>query len=237
MNSSESAAPLKRLCNRLKRQYGALADISAGDTTMEMLLACLASRTTESQAHTALNRLKHTFVDLNEMRVARIEDVAEVLGKNFPQAREAAVQMVGLLREIYDLRDSLDLNELIDLGKREAKTFLQNLQRTSEYMVARVMLNSLDAHAFPVDEQLMAMLRSEGLIDEKATPAEVQTFMERQIPARQIKKTFALLTRYASDVATGKAPAPGDEAKAKKKAVNKPAPAAKKKPTTKKKTS
>jgi len=196
-DGTEYATRLRRLCHRVKRHTEAPRDLEGHDPTTELILACLAARTTESRARYALSRLQHSFVDYNELRVARPEDITEILGKTFPGAREAAVQITGLLQEIYDERDSLDLEHLKEAGKREAKLYLQGLKHASDYVISRVMLGSLGAHAFPVNESMLAMLQAEEVVDPQAPLAEVQGFLERHISARQVRKTFALLTWYA----------------------------------------
>lgn len=221
-DSAEHEASLKRLCNRVRREMGAPAVPELSDVVTELILGCLSESATEAKARSSLNRLRTGFVDFNELRVCRAEEIVEILGKGFGHGNATAKKIIAVLREVYDLRDSLDLTDLAEGGKREAKAFFESLENANPYIVSRVMLNSIDAHAFPVHEQMMKMLLDEEVINAKADAAEVQGFLERHISATAIRKTYFLLRKYA-DGHRGKR-------KTTKKAVKKTA-----KKTTKKK--
>lgn len=215
-DSAEHGAQLKRLCNRIRREMGTPTVPAGQDPTTELVLACLSASSTEGKARAALNRLRSNFVDFNELRVCRPEEIAEILGKNFPQGHGVAETILVVLRELFDLRDSLDLAEFAEGGKRDAKIFLERMENASPYMVASVMLHSLGAHAFPVNTGMMEMLRGEEVITRKADAANVQGFLERQLSATTIRKTYALLKKYA-DSYRGKAKASSKNTKKKAK--------------------
>lgn len=196
-NSSEYGLRLKRLCNRVRRSGGAATATKPQSVINELVLACLSAHTTETKARTALNKLRHDFVDFNEMRVSRPDEITEVLAKNFRQGKDVSKQIVLLLKEVFDRQDTLDLENLREIGKRDARVFFESLEHTTDYVVARVMLRALEAHAFPVHEQMLVMLRSEEVVDEAADATEVQGFMERQISAKTVHKTYLLLRRHA----------------------------------------
>ena len=196
-DSAEHGARLKRLCARIRREMGAQAVSAGHDPTTELVLACLSAGTTEAKARTTLNRLRSNFVDFNELRVSRPDEIVEILGKNFPQGTDTAEAILAALRELFDLRDTLDMTDLIEGGKREAKVFLEGLENLTPYMIACVLLHSLDAHAFPVNAQMMDMLRGGDVITAKADAGNVQGFLERQLSATTIRKTYILLRKYA----------------------------------------
>ncbi len=204
-DSVDYAANLKKLCNRLRRELGTPAKPDPLDPVSEILLACLTAYTTESQAKTALHHLQKAFVDFNELRVCRIDEIAEVFGARFPHAKDIAGQIITLLKQIFDRQDHLHLFQ--SGGKREAKAFLESLEGSTPYLISRVMLYCLNAHCFPVNTSLLEMLRNENAIDPAAEPAVVQTFLERQIPASKIQKTYVLLRQYADHYQPGTAAA------------------------------
>ncbi len=227
-DSVDYASQFKKLCNRLRRELGAPAKPDPLDPTTEIVLACLTAYAAETQAKTALHHLQRAFVDINELRVCRIDEITEVLGSNFPHAKDVAGQIITLLKQIFDRQDHFNLSLFQSGGKREAKTFLESLEGSTPYVVSRVMLHCMNAHFFPVNPSMQEMLRSEEVIDPEADAAALQVFLERQIPASKIQKTYALLRQYA-DHYRGK---PADAAAADQAS---PAPKAKKKKTTPKK--
>jgi len=198
-NSVEYASRLKRLCNRLQRSGVKAAEADDADVTAELVLGCLSMYTTEGKACAALNRLRSYFLDLNELRVSRVPEVMEVLGKNFEHGREAAERVLQVLRSVFDKQDRMDLDNLRGMGKREAKTFLGDLDGTCPYVVSWVMLRALGAHAFPMHEGMLTMLRGEEVVQPTADMATVQGFLERQIPTERIKKVYSLLRRHADN--------------------------------------
>ncbi len=196
-DSSEYAPRLKKLINRIKREGGSSSKLEELDPTTSLLLACLTYNATENKARTALNRLRQSYVDFNELRVSRSAEVAEILGKTYPEADETSQQILAVLNEVYIKRDSLDLSEYTQGSKREAKSFFESLRSTNAYVSARVMLQGVGAHAFPVNPIMMEMLQKEDVVNPQADETDVQGFMERQISASQIQQSYALLRKYA----------------------------------------
>jgi hypothetical protein len=199
-DSIEYAPRLKKLCDRLKRETTTTPKTDLIDPCTAVVLACLSAVTTENKARLGLSRLRHTFVDLNELRVSHFEEVADILGKGFPHRKEIAQQIIGLLKDIYNTHDSLNLDDLREGSKRQAKAFIESLEDANAYIVARVLLLSIGAHAIPVHQQMLQMLRKENVIPANANEADVQGFLERQIPADQNLKIYALLRRQADSL-------------------------------------
>ncbi|MCK4629624.1 MAG: hypothetical protein KAT56_11520 [Sedimentisphaerales bacterium] len=200
MKDSIKYAPrLKKLYNRLNREASTTPKTDLTDPCAAIVLACLSAVTTENKARLGFSRLRHNFVDFNELRVSRFDEVADILGKGYPQCKEVAKQIISLLKQIYNARDSLNLDDLREGSKRQAKAFFESLEGVNAYIVARVMLLSIGSHAFPVHKQMLQMLRGENVVSAKANASDVQGFLERQIPASQNRKIYALLRRRADN--------------------------------------
>jgi len=198
-DSIEYAPRLKKLCNRVNREAGTTLKTDLIDPCTAMVMACLSAVTTENKARLGLSRMRHYFVDFNELRVSHAEEVADILGKGYPQSKEVARQIISLLKQTYNARDSLSLDDLREGSKRQAKAFFESLEGANAYIVARVMLLSIGAHAFPVHKQMLQMLRAENVVPANATVANVQGFLERQISASRNRKIYALLRRRADN--------------------------------------
>ena len=196
-DSSEYAARLKRLCSHLQQDAAKSSESERHDVLSELVLGCLTAQMTESKGRMVLGKLRSNFVDYNELRVTRPAEVIELLGKGYGPAREAVEQLILLLRSIYDEQDQLDLEHLKSLGKREAKSFLEQLEGMTPYVLARVMLRGLEGHAIPVHGPLLEMLRGEEVVETSADEATVQGFLERQISAKKARKIYDLLRRHA----------------------------------------
>jgi len=196
-DSNEYGSRLKKLINRLQRSGGQAAEPEIQDVTAELILACLSEYNPENKARAALNKLRNHFVDFNELRVSRSTEVVEVIGKNYQEAQPTAERILKVLRQAFTKMNSMDLESLHQMGKREAKTFFESLEGITPYVVSRVMMRGLDGHAFPVHEPMLKMLRAEEVVNAKAEANEVQGFLERQITSARIHKVYALLRRHA----------------------------------------
>ena len=196
-DSNEYGIRLKKLINRLQRSGGQAAEPEIQDVTAELILACLSEYNPENKARAALNKLRNHFVDFNELRVSRSAEVIEVIGKNFQEARPTAERILQVLRQAFTKMNSMDLESMYQMGKREAKTFFESLEGITPYVVSRVMMRGLDGHSFPVHEPMLKMLRAEEVVNSKAETDEVQGFLERQITSARIHKVYALLRRHA----------------------------------------
>jgi len=203
-DSVEYTQRLKKLRRQLKQEGSDKIKMEEVDPTTALIFACLSEYATEKKARTALNKIKSSFVDYNELRVCRVDEVVEVLGRGFPQAKDVAGRIINLLKQVYNKEDSLDLSFLQEGSKREARNYLEKLKDSTAYVVGRVMLQSIGAHAFPVNQQMINMLRKEEVIHPEATEVEIQGFLERQISVRRVQNTYALLRQYADRLRGGR---------------------------------
>jgi len=197
------AQRIRKFYNSVRRQVRAVpTDDGLTDPVEQILLSVLSRGTTQNRARQGLNRIKRSVVDFNELRVTPPGEILEMLGRNFPGAREKATAIRKLLNAIFEREHSLDLTRLRDQPKRAAREYLEGLEGIDPYTVASVMLLSLGGHAIPVDDNMMRLFREHELIDEQADVAQVQSFLERHIPASEAR-TFALVMQeYAASAAS-----------------------------------
>lgn len=198
-NSREHATVLSKLIRRIRREQGAAEEPELHDPLTELVLACLSFYAPEAKATAALSKLNGGFVDFNELRVCRENEIARMLGTAYPAARETSSLLITALKAIFEKQDDVSLDELHAMGKRDAKAYLESLEGLPAYVVARVMLRGLGGHSFPLHDKMLDMLRDEEAIDPNADVAEVQGFLERQITAKDILKHYMLLREYADN--------------------------------------
>ncbi len=222
-DSAEYAARLKKLCSKLKKDYEGSESVELLDPLEALIEAILSYEVTQSKARSVLKKIKSEFVDFNELRVARYDELTAVMGKSYPQAREASEQLTGVLNFIFEKEDKLSLDILKEMGKREAKAYLESLEQTNAYIVSYVMLYALGAHAFPMHPGIYQMFQEEEVVNPKSDMADIQGFMERQIAASDIHYVYGMLRDCADGHKAEKKPAKKISAKktVKKVAKNK----------------
>jgi endonuclease III len=197
-HGSEYAKRVKRLLGQLTRKFGKPEASEPLDPIEQLIIGILAGCTTLNKAHAVYRRLRQHVVDLNELRVTPASELAEQIGDGVPLAVQKARRIVDALNAIRKRQDSLDLSFLKQRGRREAREYLEAIDGVDRATAASVMLYSLGGHAVPLDDLLLYVLRKEDLVDPKAEPAEVQSFLEHCLHASHAQSGYELLSRYAA---------------------------------------
>lgn len=199
-HGGEYAKRLRHLFNQLIRRYGKPVPCEPTDPLGQMLIAILNGNTSHHKAMTAFRRLREQMVDLNELRVTPVSELARALGPSIPQAEVKAQRIVDVLNDIRRRHDTLDLSFLKQRGRREAREYLESLEGVDRATAASVTLMSLGGHAIPVDELTLQVLKKEGAVSPGADLVEVQSFLEHHIAASDAMAFAQLLDRHVASV-------------------------------------
>lgn len=149
----------------------------------ELVFSMLLWEATTQQARTAFKRLRESFVDLNDARVAMDEELAAAIGEKYPLSRERARRIRAALNDVYRRFHTVSLANARELSKRDAKSLLVSLEGVPLFASHRVLLVELGIHAIAVDERLRELLLSEGVLDEANDVSSATSFLERHIAA------------------------------------------------------
>lgn len=197
-HGGDYAKRLRHLFNQLIRKYGKPALPEPTDPLEQMIIAILSGNTSHHKALVAFRRLREQMVDLNELRVTPVNELARGLGDSLPQADAKAQRIVDVLNDIRRRHDTLDLSFLKQRGRREAREYLESLEGVDRATAASVTLFSLGGHAIPVDDLILQFLRKDQIVDPAAEAAEVQGFLEHHINASDAAVFCLLLDRYVA---------------------------------------
>jgi endonuclease III len=218
MNASQFEARLKEIVHKLQADFGHIELIaSSGDIVEEVLLGILGRDASDSKARQALERLRRSMVDVNEMRVAAPGDVIDEVGPNFPGIEEKAQNLVSSLSYMYEHLETLDLTQIKAKPKREAYKWLSEVPGIDPYTLARVMLLCFGAHSVPINRPALGWLKERGLLEATQEVPEAQGVLERHVRSSDSMKVFGLLQRLAEKIPAAPAPKPKVEPPAKKK--------------------
>jgi len=198
------AKRVKRLFSDLKREHGAPAIPEPTDPVRQLVIGLLSSETPASKASQAAEALFHSMVDLNEIRVSTIAEIAALIHDYVPNAANRAGAIRAALNAVFRKHHKISLASLHKLGLREARQYLEKLKGVDAYTAASVMLWSLGGHAIPVDRLLYERLRAEDLVNQTADLAEVQAFLERNISAADAKEFCLLMRNFVESKPAGK---------------------------------
>lgn len=193
-NATEHAKKLRGLLRRTPAEQDSKQPT---DPLGQLIYAFCLWETTRRQAHQGYNRLIKQVVDANDLRVSDTTELIGWLGDRYSRADERAMRLREVLHAIYRREHAVTLDHVVDLPKREARSYLESLDGMVPFVAASVVLIALDGHAIPVDEQLVAKLKRDGAADPDAGLAEVQAFLEHQIKAADALKAHAQLRACA----------------------------------------
>jgi endonuclease III len=192
-NSKEHAQRLLKLYRGLKRA-GVQVDRALYEDPVDAVIYGIVSEyRSESAAQRAMRKFHDAFVDWNEVRVSRVEEIAEVFQDSGDKNRATAIALIAALRTIFDEHHALSLMALKKQGKRPAKQVLDELRGASPFVVNYCMLTALDGHAIPLTPEMMAYLKQNRVVDPNADEEEIQGFLTRHIAAKDAYEFYGLL--------------------------------------------
>lgn len=192
-NSSEYSKKLRRLYNSLKRKYPKIQPVTHDDLVEALIYSIVSENLTARAAQTAMKRLAENFVDFNDLRVSRSEEIIETLGEDTPETNQIASSLTRALAAVFNRYNTLSLEALEKIGKRPAKQALGQMDGTSRFVVNYCVLTALHGHAIPLTGRMLEYLRDDELVHPDADEQEIEGFLTRQIPARNGYEFYRLL--------------------------------------------
>lgn len=177
----------------------------------EFVRSFLMWESTMSRAEAALKRIDQSVVDVNELRVCMPDEVAQIIGANYPKAEERATRLRAGLNDIFRREHCVRLFHLAERSKKDARQYLESLTAIPQFVSARVALLSLGAHAFPLDERMLACMRQAKALQMEHDLAAATSLLERAVRAGEALEAYSALQAWADEVQTvvvrvGKAP-------------------------------
>jgi len=119
-HGGDYARRLRHLFHQLVRKFGKPTPPEPTEPLEQMVIAILSGNTSHYKALAAFRKLREQMVDLNELRVTPVTELARFIGAAIPQAELKAQRIVEVLNDIRRRHDTLDLSFLKQRGRREA---------------------------------------------------------------------------------------------------------------------
>ncbi len=196
-DSKEYSKKIKKLYLALKRRTAKPARVDYDEPVDALVYAVVSENITDPKAHSAIKKLRDYFIDWNDLRVAAVDETAEVLGQDVTTARNTAAALGNSLRAVFEKYNMLSLQALNKLGKRPAKQVLEKLTGANTFVVDYIMLTALRGHAIPLTPGMIEFLRTNELVHAEAGYEEIEGFLTRQIPAKNAYEFYSLLRRQS----------------------------------------
>ena len=196
-NGTVYAARMKRAYARLRQSVPKPEIPESDDPLRRLAVGILAVGCNDDEAQKAIDRALLTMVDWNEIRVSSAHELHTAMGPRIPNGLRQCERLVAALQAVFDRENMLSLDRLRNIGRREVRQYLEELNGVDDYAVASVLLWSIGGHGIPDNDKLLKALRDADLVHPDAERGEVQAFFERHISASEAKE-FCLVMRSFS---------------------------------------
>ena len=210
-NGKEYSKKVQKLYRSLKRKFPVVQKAIYDEPVDALVCAIISAELSEPAAQSAIKRLADYFVDWNDLRISRVEEIVEVLGPEASAARDIASALTTALRAVFSKYNMVSLKALSKMSKRPARAALEKIEGVNRFVADYCMLTSLHGHAIPLTKKMIEFLRSNELVHPGADEREIEGFLARQISAENAYEFYSLL-RHQSEAR---------EAKGKKKTARK----------------
>ena len=194
-NSKEYSAKIRKLYLSLKKEYPKIRKVFYEEPLNAVVYGIISQNIPEQAAQAAIKRFNDYFVDLNDLRVSRVEEIAEMLGVDTQLGKNIAVNLLTVLKAIFEKFNIASLEALKKTTKRPARSMLEKFVGDNRFVVDYCMLTALKGHAIPLTNQMIEFLKSNQLVDTEANHEEIEGFLARQVSAENAYEFYALLRR------------------------------------------
>ncbi|HEX2952660.1 MAG TPA: endonuclease III [Bacillota bacterium] len=155
----------------------------AGKSVLDSLIATMLTQaTTDRTAIRAFNALKERFPRWQLVMASpdsEVEKEIAVAGL----ARQKTRHIRAMLEKVCETFDDYTLEPLRQMDSLEAQRMLLGLPGVGPKTAACVLAFALERAAFPVDTHVHRILQRLGWSDAKMTPIQVQSKMQKAVPA------------------------------------------------------
>jgi hypothetical protein len=197
-NATKHADDLKALYKKLTRDHKA-PEKEVMPAVKALVRGAMSFDVAEGRADEAMKAIDKEFVDLNELRVATDLEIQELLGQKYP-AIEKRVSMITMsLNNIFEREHTLNLERLKEISKRDARQFLRELPDVHPFVEAYVMLMSYDGHSFPIDDEILAYLTDQGVLEDDTNLIDAQKFLEHHLKADECYEFFYAVRQVVAE--------------------------------------
>ena len=153
--------------------------------------------TTSPTATAAFERTRRHFVDYNDLRVSTKGEITAALGEKYPLAAERAIRLHALLCDIFERENSLNIERLRSLHKRDARAYLLSLEGCPEPVASMTFASGLSGHAIPVDQRLQSLLIRADVAAADTTPSDIAAWLVNPTPAEEAPAVTSLLRAWS----------------------------------------
>ncbi len=194
-NSKDYAKKIRKLYRSLSRKYQKAQKVGHEKVIDAIIYAAISAEMSEKKTDSIIRKFADYFVDWNDLRVSRAEEIVEVLGKDTPVIMGMALTITRIFNGKFNEYHKISLESLKKIGKRPAKQALEKIDGINRFVVEYCLLTSLGGHAIPLTDKMIKYLRNNELVNPDADDHQIGGFLAKQISAKNGYEFYALLRR------------------------------------------
>jgi len=182
------------------RSKRALKPLQNDDKVETLVYSVLYEHLTSDNVDICGRLLSEHFVDWNDLRVCRQEEILDVLAVvKIPDAtrKKVALQLIKSLNCVFDKYDRISFEDIDELGKRQANQELEKLSEFTPFMVDFLMLNFKASHSLPLNEMMLNYVKDNGLVDSESDEQDIKSFLLRQVNVNDVYEFYSILRQQA----------------------------------------
>jgi endonuclease III len=202
-NATKHADELRSLFRRLTKEWKP-EPRQPQEALRALVRAAMSYDMTDAKAEEAMRHIQQEFVDLNELRVATDLEIHELLGVRYPVIEKRVAMITQSLNNIFEREHTMNLERLKSVSKRDARQFLRELPDIHPFVEAYVMLFAFDGHCFPIDNEILGLLRENGIIEDGMSLDDAQRFVEHHLKADECYDFFTAVRKELMQEGKGK---------------------------------
>ena len=229
-NSKNYSQKIQKLYHTLSHKYPKVQKVSYEKVIDAIVYAIVSAEMSEKTTDSIIKKFTEYFVDWNDLRVSRVEEIVEVIGKDNAVAVGIASTLTTVLNAIFNQYHQVSLEALKKIGKRPARQALEKIDGVGRFVVDFCMLTALGGHAIPLTESMIKYLKSNKLVNPGADQQQIEGFLAKQISAKNGYDFYALVRQESESIKEKKKTKAGtthkdgkteNEGKTKKKTITK----------------
>ena len=187
---------LMKTCEALEERYGRRKMVRIPDFIEALMTQILELGATEKASKDAVTRLKTEYVDWNDMRVASVREIEDILGAKYYRCREKAEDIKHLLADLYTAFRRMEINDLLTAEGIETLRALPDTTNIRRDMVDRALVLALELKTFPCDEEQFRLLKFLGGVPKHANLQNFQRKIEEALDLEQILRLSRVLREH-----------------------------------------
>jgi endonuclease III len=176
---------LLKVISALEERYGQRKSGKFTDFIEALVFQILELGAQEKSARDALKRLRDEYVDWNDMRVATVRELEDILGSKYVQVRKKAEDIKHLLADLYTAFRRMEIGELPPEGVETLRA-LPETTNVRKDDLERALVLTMDFKVFPCDEDQFKLLKFLGGVPKQLTMQQGVKKVEESLDAEQM---------------------------------------------------